>query len=73
MSTKPNSQQAQGLEKFAADIVHKGGREPSTDRGPGVWDQFAAGVRNGLADFVTRVLLGTTPEPSREPDKGIDR
>ena len=71
-----DAQQPGAFEKTAIDIVHRGGPEPGTDRGPGAWDHFAGGVRGGLADFVSRVLHGQpspTPEPDRNPDKGIDR
>jgi hypothetical protein len=77
MSTKPNAEQQPGaFEKIAIDIIHKGGAEPSPARGPGAWDQFAQGIKSGLADFVGRVFHGETRTPEPEPldkDKGIDR
>jgi hypothetical protein len=77
MSNKPNpeTQQPETFHKIALEIVHKGGPEPSMQRGPGAWDHFAAGVKNGLSDFVQRVLLGNhSPEPEpADKDKEIDR
>jgi hypothetical protein len=63
------------FDRIALIIINGGSREPSQDRGPGAWDQFAAGLRNGLADFVGRVFHGETrtPEPDKDLDKGIDR